>query len=489
MPVAKPTEDTITALLARELERRGVKVQQFTSVTLPKVGLRKPDLWCENGGIYPIEAKFYEGELIDAISKVYNDYLSDPGVAGGFAILYPEQLSRPGLSKEVVEKLATKLKFRLVPVFRPEDARKGFVMFEKTLPEVAEILAEYILAPPERVEPSVPDIIKTLRSAAIHLVSALTNLTEDQLGDLFGGEEVFENILQYQERKYPIDSLRSAAAYILVTQLLFYHVLSKINAKLFPEIDSTQVKQPADLKHLYFDKVLNINYKAVLSYDVVTKVDRRHLHLIQSVISAIKAIAPEKVRGDLLGTIFHDLIPLETRKSVAAFYTNVLAAELLAWLAIDRHDARVADFAVGSGGLLVAAYRRKRHLVEQERSFTENDHRRFVENELLGIDVMPFAAKDAACHLALQEPMYFTNKVLIAIWDSTELKPKKEIPPIATLEQILTGQTRLESFGEKGLGARRKGVVGLRDGMDEGGEKIKLEKYDVVIMNPPFTRQ
>jgi hypothetical protein len=57
------------------------------------------------------------------------------------------------------------------------------------------------------------------------------------------------------------------------------------------------------------------------------------------------------VRGDLLGTIFHDLIPFETRKSVAAFYTNVLAAELLAWLAIDRPDAKVADFAVGSGGL------------------------------------------------------------------------------------------------------------------------------------------
>lgn len=57
------------------------------------------------------------------------------------------------------------------------------------------------------------------------------------------------------------------------------------------------------------------------------------------------------MRGDLLGTIFHDLIPFETRKSVAAFYTNVLAAELLAWLAIDRPDAKVADFAVGSGGL------------------------------------------------------------------------------------------------------------------------------------------
>jgi hypothetical protein len=247
-----------------------------------------------------------------------------------------------------------------------------------------------------------------------------------------------------------------------------------------------QVRHPSDLKRLYFDRVLNINYKAVLSYNVAARIRREHLPVIKNVINAIKAIAPEKVRGDLLGTVFHDLIPFEIRKSLAAYYTNVLAAELLAWLAIDRPDAKVTDFAVGSGGLLVAAYRRKKYLIEREREFTEHDHKRFVEEELLGIDVMPFAANVAACHLALQEPRYFTNRVKIAVWDSTDLKPGRSIPPIASLPVVLTGPSTLDSYVDVEDVAGVKGVVSLKD---EKPDEIQLEEYDVVLMNPPFTRQ
>ena len=132
---------------------------------------------------------------------------------------------------------------------------------------------------------------------------------------------------------------------------------------------------------------MDVNYKTVFSYDVASWVPSSFVEEVRKLISLVKGISPEKVRRDLLGTIFHDLVPFEIRKSVAAFYTNILAAELLANLAIDRWDARVADFACGSGGLLVAAYRRKKELLEKERPFTQEDHRRFVEEELLGVDV------------------------------------------------------------------------------------------------------
>jgi hypothetical protein len=483
--MSSPTEDTITTILANELEKRGVKVQTFPKVELPGIGLRKPDMWCHNGGDYVVEAKFRKDKLIEAVSKVY-EYLNLPSVVGGFAILYPEELSRPGLSRESLENLVRSLDFTLVPVFRHQDQRRGFKLFEGTLLEVADFLAKHVLTPPVYIEPSVPDIIKTLRNAATNLATTMRHLTGNQLNDLFGGKGVFENILQYEERQYPVEDLRIAAAYILVTQLLFYHVLSRANPTLFQELDPMQVRHPSDLKHLYFDRVLNINYKAVLSYDVASRIGIEHIPVIKNVINAIKAIAPEKVRGDLLGTIFHDLIPFETRKSVAAYYTNVLAAEFLAWLAIDRPDAKVADFAVGSGGLLVAAYRRKRYLIEREREFTEHDHKRFVEWELTGIDIMPFAANVAACHLALQEPRYFTNRVRIAVWDSTDLKPGRSIPPIASLPVVLTGPSTLDSYVDVEDVVGVKGAVSLRD---EKPDEIQLEECDAVIMNPPFTRQ
>jgi uncharacterized protein YeeX (DUF496 family) len=482
--IPKPTEDTITNLLVKELERYGVKAETFPTLSTPS-GIRKPDVWCVNAGAYPVEAKFRERDLINAIAKVQNDYIrwyDVLGIKGGFALLYPEKLTER-LPPDIVAELAYKVKFKAVAIFPPKDTRKSFTVYEGTLPEIAKILAEHVLTPPEYVEPSTDYIIKALRDSAMYITLTLKYLSGKELEDIFGGKEVFKNILQYEEKKYPVETLRLASAYLLINQLLFYHVLSRRMPDKFPEIDADRIKRPADLSD-YFKNVLNVNYRTVFSYDVASRIFSGFRDQIKAVINVIKGLGPEKVGGDLLGTIFHDLVPFEVRKSVAAFYTNVLAAELLAWLSVDRHDAKVADLAVGSGGLLVAAYRRKRQLLENERMFTAEDHRRFVEEELLGIDVMPFAANVAACHLALQSPEYFTNRVNVAIWDSTELLPGKNIPSIASLRFVLKGQTGLEMFTEPK--AEDKGVVSLTG---EAPEEIKLETYDVVIMNPPFTRQ
>ena len=483
--IPKPTEDTITNLLAKELERCGVKAETFPTIHTPS-GVRKPDIWCKNAGAYPVEAKFSERDLFNAVAKIQNDYIrwyDVLGIKGGFALLYPEKLAER-LPPEIVAELAYKLKFKAVTVFPRKDTRKNFAVYEGTLSEIARILTKHILSPPEYVEPSTNYIIKTLRDAAMHITITLKYLSGRELEELLGGKEVFRNILRYEEEKYPVETLRLASAYILINQLLFYHVLSMRIPEKFPEIDADRIERPADLNE-YFKNVLSVNYRTIFSYDVASRILSGFTDQIKVVVSAIKGLGPEKVGGDLLGTIFHDLVPLGVRKDVAAFYTNILAAELLAWLSVDRHDAKVADLAVGSGGLLVAAYRRKRHLSESEkRGFAQEDHKKFVEEQLLGIDVMPFAANVAACHLALQSPQYFTNKVNVAVWDSTDLQPGKTIPSIADLKFVLKGQTALETFFEPKK--RDKGVVSLRG---EIPEEIKLEAYDIVIMNPPFTRQ
>jgi len=457
--IPKPTEDTITNLLAKELEKYGIKTQTFPSIQTPN-GVRKPDIWCANGGAYPIESKFTERDLFNAVSKIQNDYLrwyDVLEVKGGFALLYPEELSQP-LPLEVIEKLTRKLKFKAVAMFPPKDTRKNFAVYEGSLTEIAKILADHILSPPEYVEPSTEYIIRTLQNAAAYITATLRYLTGKELEDLFGGKEVFRTILQYEEEKYPVEALRLASAYLLINQILFYHVLSVKVQDKFPELDPDNIKKPADLNE-YFSKVLDVNYRTVFSYDVASRIPAGFAEQIKSVIAVVKGLGPEKVGGDLLGTIFHDLVPFQVRKTVAAFYTNVLAADLLAWLSIDSADAKVADFAVGSGGLLVAAYRRKRFLLEKEKGhFSSEHHHSFLEKELLGIDVMPFAASVAACHLALQTPEYFTDRVNVAIWDSTELSP----------------------------GKKKKGVVSLTGRIPK---EIALERYDVAIMNPPFTRQ
>lgn len=98
--ISKATEDTVTSLLREELEELGLTAELVPVIDTP-VGIRKPDLLCRNAGVYPVEAKFSERNLIVAIAKVQNDYLNHHkvlGIKGGFAILYPEQLSQPHYS-------------------------------------------------------------------------------------------------------------------------------------------------------------------------------------------------------------------------------------------------------------------------------------------------------------------------------------------------------------------------------------------------------
>ena len=72
--IPKATEDSITTLLKDALVHRNIKAELFPVVNTP-VGIRKPDILCTNGGVYPLEAKFTERDLITAIAKVQYDYL------------------------------------------------------------------------------------------------------------------------------------------------------------------------------------------------------------------------------------------------------------------------------------------------------------------------------------------------------------------------------------------------------------------------------
>ncbi len=484
----RPTEYTVRELLIEELKKRGVKVTPEISFVSP-VGRLVPDLLLQNGGCYVVETKLgAESKLMNAVLRLY-DYSKFAQARGAFAILFPEELRRPWPA-EVLRRVAvdSRTQYTVMAIFR--DFRPS-QSFRGNLSEVADWIAGHVLRVPV-VEADTGLAIRVLREAVDFVTASVRMLKGEELEDIFGGRSVFENILQYEEGRYPVEQMREAATYLLINQLLFYHVLSSIDAS-FPGLDEDKIERPADLAR-YFEPVLKRNYSSIFGFDVASRLPDRAVDVIRKVVMVIKALAPERIRHDVLGKVFHELIPFEVRKAVAAFYTNNEAAEILAQLAIDRYDAKVMDLAVGSGTLLVAAYRRKRELLKQEKGFVdlEKMHRKFLEEDLTGIDIMPFAAHLAVVHLSLQGLLagFESEKIRIAVWDSTELKPGDTIPAISkelrlayrrpTLEMFMKGKPSEEEVYVK------KGVVTL-EGM--GGEQIPLEKVDLVIMNPPFTRQ
>lgn len=92
------------------------------------------------------------------------------------------------------------------------------------------------------------------------------------------------------------------------------------------------------------------DYKPILGFEVAPKIDgTKAIEAVKVTADAINALSPGSLSHDVLGKIFHNLIPLDLRKVVAAYYTNIQAGEILATLAIDEYNCFVLDPACGSG--------------------------------------------------------------------------------------------------------------------------------------------
>jgi len=88
-----------------------------------------------------------------------------------------------------------------------------------------------------------------------------------------------------------------------------------------------------------------------------------------------------------------------------------------------------------------------------------------VEEDLTGLDIMPFAAHLAVVQLALRNPTYITDRVRIAVYDSTSLRPGARIRP---LERVMPqGQSMIHHFHEDEV-EKRKVRAGAVSGAGAG---------------------
>jgi len=478
--------------LLDELRNRGVNVEDVELSYAVPDGRLQPDAIFKDTGQYFLELEVGKTTKIFDGLKQAGKYIRNLPCEGAFVVLLPEYLRTP-MPRQVLEDMAQKTKCEAVALYR--DLRI-ISPFEGKLASLADWIAREILTPPERRTLDTQHVIQILRRTVEYVSIGMSRLKMEELEEIFGGRSIFENILQYEQQEYPIEQLRKAVTYLLINQIIFYAILSNEQPESYEPLDETKLKRPGDLMR-YFGRVLKVDYRPVFGFDVVQKFPQDYLGNLKDAVSAIKELHPEKIRYDLLGKIFHDLIPFDIRKSVAAFYTNNEAAEFLANLSVEKADDSVIDLACGSGTLLVAAYHRKRALLEADGTkFSPQHHERFVEEDLTGIDIMPFAAHLAVVHLSLQGPIYPTEKVRVAVWDSTHptIRPGNVIPSLSRELKAAYRAPKLEGFFESNQvtiptdpqAYLEKGVLTL-DKM--GGEEIALNRTRVVIMNPPFTRQ
>lgn len=467
-PMSEVTEGMVNSLLAQFFRESNLQLASEPSKRSTG-GRKQPDFQITNGGIIYGEGE-WESSFLKGLQQAL-DYSRLPGASGAFLIAYPEKM------REVIQRrqkdtstpatLLQGFKFRGVLILKDRRAE----LFHGTISDAARWLEDGIH---HRERPENAGAFVDLMRDIVEGLSSMLPTSGDY-------PTFFEHIISTMPKDAgELDTARKAAAYLLLNQVVFYRILSQHK---YSPLDPLALERPGDLHDKFFKRVLEDDYAAIFASDVALLFPEKSLPFIQDMVTTVNAVQPESFTRDLLGSVFHELIPNTVRKSVAAFYTNPEAARLLARLTIDDPAACVADFSCGSGTLLMAAYDRKAQLKEGD--LTEADHRRFLEKEITGCDIMPFAAHLAVVQLALRQPSFLTDKVRIAVQDSTALRPGQTISPLQS--SMPHGQTKLHMFVEESL-AQHKVKRGAISGQGRG-HSFKLRPLDATLMNPPFTRK
>lgn len=195
------------------------------------------------------------------------------------------------------------------------------------------------------------------------------------------------------------------------------------------------------------------------------------------------------MRHDLLGRVFHTV--LDSARYDGSFYTTTAAATLLAALAIKEDlcdwadpesvaSLQITDPACGTGTLLMAAAERIRELsISANGSEPDDVARILIEDVLTGFDINLTATHMAATTLGLLSPTTQFNRMKIG-QTFLGVDDEDDKAYLGSLE-FLDMQPKLMPWPNGNGNGRPKQVESQQ-------EFATVAPSDLVIMNPPFTR-
>jgi len=296
---------------------------------------------------------------------------------------------------------------------------------------------------------------------------------------------------------------RRMAMTILINAFLFHEHLAGGSGELerVRSLDKLEDEpdglQKADILREW-RKILEVNYWPI--FDISRRMLREiptplSYSLIEQLVRTARGLMRNNLlrSHDLTGAVFQKLIA--DRKFLAAFYTKPASAALLVGLAINEDsllnnddwadpDAvtslRIGDFACGTGTLLSTAYQRISQLHELHGGNAAAIHAEMIENVILGCDILPAAAHLTASMLSGAHPTVqyqggriFTLRYGVQPDGTVALGAIDLLRDLALLKGSEITAKASESLGEEEREAWRY---------------APHVSFDLVIMNPPFTR-
>ena len=306
-----------------------------------------------------------------------------------------------------------------------------------------------------------------------------------------------------------VQTARMTAA-ILINALAYQQNLAGYSAEV--EIEGkketrtikslAQIRKPTGLHQddvlAEWDNILSINYWPIfhIAKQLLTIIPpTTATKLLEEITKTANAIQETVRQNDVAGTVFQRLIT--DRQTLATYYTRPESTTLAAYLAVPDDldwsgpetlkEYRIADYACGTGGLVLAAYQRARDLHRNHGGDPDSLHGYMMENSLTACDIMPAAVHLTSSMLSAVAPRerYTGTRNILYPFGGTGNRDNKGKPIVEV--------GSLDLLNLKGI--RMQAVLPLNQQMALGAtqERRAIEvdmtplSQSLVIMNPPFT--
>jgi len=370
-------------------------------------------------------------------------------------------------------------------------------------------------------EEEVEGIIKEVNMRLINFITALENQPQntwqriyDILYRLYG--------LQLTETRDAEVVYGQAGLSILLSSTFYEHV------RALYDLDSLNiyVNNHGPIQGLVkaLEGLLQIDYKTAvkMTTEILNTLPSEASSAVRQLIELGVKIAQKRylLRRDFAGRVYHRIVgDIVHRKGFATFYTEVPAAYLLSALAVNtlfgtdekpftklgKEEAqaianeisgtKAGDLACGSGTLLTAAYSSLTGLESAIKLYynlginLDDIGKALIEGGVYGIDALRYASQITAINLALMGPQFKIakeNVSTIYLGILNEPNAPSNGPWLGSLELLNDGKHvgGILNYIEGGL----KGAVEKVSVSGVEGDFTIPDKFNLIIMNPPFTR-
>lgn len=454
MRISEPSLYPFLMEIIREAGGEAVSQIQFNS---------EPDIIFDLGGRkWLLSVKI--GETNSVYRKAFLQYKrhqEESGINQGLLIFFPESIRQTCQSEKALRDAVRTCPITVLIDAGPYKEEITGQNFVQVMSYCAQTICQRLaVGMPSHY--SVSFVINILREQLLEMMNNVT-LGEEQLVSIVTNAKLFGSLGELKTTEVR-EATRFLAAYIYLSQVLF----SRLLVAARQDLHEFALKPKEVSRHWVrrlFNRIQNIDYQPIYSLDVLDAIPDDYM---KTTVDLMWHLEIEKVPYELPGRLFHELLPEKVRKLLAAFYTRPIAADILAGLSIQKSTATVLDPAGGSGTILTAAYRRKRQLWEEEGRLG-NPHQRFCEEEIFGVDIMPFAVQLMAANLCACDPTVPVERTQVIQMDSLRLEPS-EYPAGVTMPSLFPSI-------QKGVSPRTGEQV-----------SVQLKPVDVILMNPPFTK-